>query len=114
MRTLRTICAYLIIGLGMTHIALTAHATGQWVSPRALFFAGAGVAIVLLGAVNLIMNRADDDAYVRAIGTRSSARSCCRDLGHYFPSRAHGDRHVSDRRFPKLEIRWSLGRSRLN
>ncbi len=68
MRTLRTICAYLIMSLGIVHIALTRHASGQWVSPRALFFLGAGVAILLLAAVNLIMNRADDDAQVRAMG----------------------------------------------
>jgi hypothetical protein len=68
MRALRTICAYLIISLGIAHIALTGHATGQWVSPRALFFVGSGVALLLMGAMNLVLDWADDDARVRTIG----------------------------------------------
>ena len=68
MRKLRTLCAYLIGSLGLVHVALTGYATGHWRTPRALFFLGTGVAILLIAGVNLILNRADDDARVRALG----------------------------------------------
>jgi hypothetical protein len=72
MRTTRALCAYLIIALGVVHVALTGRATGGWASPRALFFLGAGLAILLLAAVNLIMNRAGDDPVVRGIGVAAN------------------------------------------
>ncbi len=61
-----------MIALGLIHVALTREATGGWFSPEALFFAGSGVAILLLGLLNLILNRADHDAYVRALGMGSN------------------------------------------
>jgi hypothetical protein len=67
MRRAHTICAYLVITLGLVHVALTGHACGAWVSPRALFFVGSGLGIVLLGFTNLVFLRAVNEPLVRAL-----------------------------------------------
>ena len=61
------LCAYAVIGLGLIHAALTGWTNGAWISPRALFFEGAGLAILLLGLMNLILLEAGGDPRVRAL-----------------------------------------------
>lgn len=68
MRLARTICSYLIIALGVLHGSLTRYSTGSWTSEEALVFLLAGLAILLLGGVNLIVLRAEGDPIVRWVG----------------------------------------------
>jgi hypothetical protein len=60
-------CAYVVGGLGLIHIMLTGETYGAWVSPRALFFLGCGLAIVLLAFMNLVFVRAGHDPHVRRL-----------------------------------------------
>ena len=60
-------CAYLVVGLGVVHIALSGRTYGEWGSPRALFFVGAGLGIVLLGFMNLVLLYAGGEPRVRRL-----------------------------------------------
>lgn len=56
-RLLHKICAWLLAGLGAVHTALTPCFTGGELSPDAVWFAGAGVAMVFGALLNLLFNR---------------------------------------------------------
>jgi hypothetical protein len=66
-KTIHTICTYLIIALGILHLLFTLHDYDAF-TLRALWFAGAGFAIMFAGFLNLIALRLDArDALVRAL-----------------------------------------------
>jgi hypothetical protein len=67
LRTLHTVCTYLIIALGVTHLLFTFHDYDAF-TLRALWFAGAGFAIMFAGFLNLSLLRlAARDALVRTL-----------------------------------------------
>ena len=66
-KTIHTICTYLIITLGVLHLLFTFHDYGEF-TLRALWFAGAGFAIIFAGFLNLISIRLSGrDALARAL-----------------------------------------------
>jgi len=67
LKTLHTVCTYLIIALGVLHLLFTFHNYDEF-TLRALWFASAGFAIMFAGFLNLISIRlAGRDALVRAL-----------------------------------------------
>jgi hypothetical protein len=67
LKTVHTVCTYLIIALGALHLLFTFHDYDAF-TLRALWFAGAGIAIVFAGFINLISIRlAGRDALVRTL-----------------------------------------------
>jgi MFS-type transporter involved in bile tolerance (Atg22 family) len=56
LKTIHTICTYLIIGLGVLHLLFTFHDYDAF-TLRALWFASAGFAIMFAGFLNLILSR---------------------------------------------------------
>jgi hypothetical protein len=54
LRTLHKIAAYLIVALGCAHVLFTFHDYDSF-NLRALWFLGAGVAIVFAGFINIIL-----------------------------------------------------------
>jgi hypothetical protein len=67
LRTIHTVCTYLIIALGVLHLVFTFHDYDAF-TLRALWFAGAGFAIMFAGFLNLSLLRlAGRDAVVRAL-----------------------------------------------
>jgi hypothetical protein len=54
LKTIHTVCAYLIIALGVLHLLFTFHDYDAF-TLRALWFAGAGFAILFAGFLNLIL-----------------------------------------------------------
>jgi hypothetical protein len=67
LRTVHTVCAYLIIALGLLHLLFTFHDYDAF-TLDALWFASAGVAIIFAGFLNLISNRlAGRDALAHAL-----------------------------------------------
>lgn len=67
MRTIRRACAWLLIALGAAHVLYTA-VEHDALTPDAVWFAGAGLALVFLGMLNLAALAAD----------HPSARAVCR------------------------------------
>lgn len=68
LKTTHTVCAYLIIALGVLHLLFTFHDYDEF-TLGALWFAGAGVAIIFAGFLNLIS--------IRLAGRDALARSLC-------------------------------------
>ncbi len=67
LKTIHTTCAYLIVALGLLHLAFTFHDYDAF-TLRALWFAGAGFAILFAGFLNLIVLRlAGRDALARTL-----------------------------------------------
>ncbi len=61
------VCAYLTVVLGVVHISFTRFNNGR-LTVGALWFIGSGVAVVLMGFLNLVLLRdAGKDALVRAL-----------------------------------------------
>lgn len=58
MRTIRRVCAWLLVALGAAHVLFTA-VEHDALSPDAVWFAGAGLALVFLGLLNLAVAAAD-------------------------------------------------------
>jgi hypothetical protein len=56
LKTIHTVCTYLIIALGLLHLLFTFHDYDAF-TLRALWFAGAGFAIIFAGFLNLISLR---------------------------------------------------------
>jgi len=56
LKTIHTVCTYLIIALGLLHLLFTFHDYDAF-TLRALWFAGAGFAIMFAGFLNLILLR---------------------------------------------------------
>ena len=56
LKTPHTVCAYLIVGLGVLHLLFTFHDYDEFTT-CALWFAGAGFAIIFAGFLNLISAR---------------------------------------------------------
>jgi hypothetical protein len=52
--------------LGTVHILLTSRTYGEWLSLRSLFFIGCGLAIILLGVMNVVFLRSTD-GFVRGV-----------------------------------------------
>ena len=68
LRTLHKIAAYLIIALGCAHVLFTFHDYDSF-SLRALWFFGAGVAIVFAGFINIILlGAAGRESIARLLG----------------------------------------------
>jgi uncharacterized membrane protein len=59
-RRLHLICTYLLIGLGAVHTSLTA-VFNKELSVDAMYFASAGLAMVVIGFLNIAMSRNRDD-----------------------------------------------------
>ena len=55
-RTIHDIASYLLIALGAVHTALTPVFYGR-LTPNAMWFAGAGLAMVFVGFLNVILSR---------------------------------------------------------
>ena len=68
LKTIHTICTYLIIALGVLHLLFTFHDYDEF-TLRALWFASAGFAIIFAGFLNLIS--------IRLGGRDTLARSLC-------------------------------------
>lgn len=67
LKTVHTICTYLIIALGLLHLLFTFHDYDAF-TLRALWFASAGFAIMFAGFLNLILLRlARKETLVRAL-----------------------------------------------
>jgi hypothetical protein len=67
LKTLHTLCTYLIIALGVLHLLFTFHDYDAF-TLRALWFAGAGFAIIFAGFLNLALLRLTaGDALLRAL-----------------------------------------------
>jgi hypothetical protein len=67
LKTIHTVCTYLIISLGVLHLLFTFHDYDEF-TLRALWFASAGFAIMFAGFLNLISIRlAGRDALARAL-----------------------------------------------
>ncbi|HEX8636074.1 MAG TPA: hypothetical protein VF703_18145 [Pyrinomonadaceae bacterium] len=67
LKTIHVACAYIIIALGVLHLLFTFHDYDEF-TLRALWFAGAGCAIIFAGFLNLISVRlAGRDALARAL-----------------------------------------------
>ncbi|MGI9107291.1 MAG: hypothetical protein ACR2G4_13695 [Pyrinomonadaceae bacterium] len=67
LKTLHTVCTYLIIALGVLHLLFTFHDYDAF-TLRALWFAGAGFAVIFAGFLNLALLRvAGRDALLRAL-----------------------------------------------
>lgn len=67
LKTIHAACAYLIIALGVLHLLFTFHDYEAF-TLRALWFAGAGFAVIFAGFLNLSLLRlATSDALVRAL-----------------------------------------------
>jgi hypothetical protein len=67
LRTIHRVCTYLIIALGVAHLLFTFHDYDAF-TLRALWFAGAGFAIMFAGFLNLIaIKLASRDALVRTL-----------------------------------------------
>ncbi len=67
LKTLYKISTYLIIILGIIHVLFTIHGYGRW-TLNAMWFLGAGLAIVFAGFLNLILIRnKDHDCIVRLL-----------------------------------------------
>ena len=67
LKTIHTVCTYLIIALGGLHLLFTFHDYDEF-TLRALWFAGAGFAIMFAGFLNLSLLRlAPSDRVVRAL-----------------------------------------------
>ena len=68
LRTIHKIITGLMIALGLLHILFTFHDYDEF-SMRALWFASAGVAIILAGFLNLVLLRdVGKDKLVRSLG----------------------------------------------
>ena len=68
LRTLHKIASYLIVALGCTHLLFTFHDYDSF-TLRALWFFGAGVAIMFAGFINLILlGAAGRDSTARVLG----------------------------------------------
>lgn len=65
MRTIRRVCAWLLAALGAVHVLYNA-VEHRELSPDAVWFAGAGLALLFLGLLNLA-DLAADHASARAI-----------------------------------------------
>lgn len=59
-RRLHQICTYLLIGLGVVHTSLTPIFNKE-LSVDAMYFASAGLAMVVIGFLNIAMSRNLDD-----------------------------------------------------
>jgi hypothetical protein len=68
MRTLHSICTYLLIALGVVHAALTPVFYGR-LSPGAMWFAGSGLAMIFVGFLNV--------AFGRVVGRDTAVRALC-------------------------------------
>jgi len=68
LKTVHTVCTYLIIALGVLHLLFTFHDYDEF-TLRALWFASAGVAIIFAGFLNLIS--------IRLAGRDALARTLC-------------------------------------
>jgi hypothetical protein len=67
LKTIHAVCTYLIVALGVVHLLFTFHDYDEF-TLGALWFAGAGLAIIFAGFLNLISIRlAGRDALVRAL-----------------------------------------------
>jgi hypothetical protein len=67
LKTIHTVCTYLIIALGVLHLGFTFHDYDAF-TLRALWFAGAGCAILFAGFLNLILVRLTrQETLVRAL-----------------------------------------------
>ncbi len=67
LKTIHTVCTYLIIALGVLHLLFTFHDYDAF-TLRALWFASAGFAIMFAGFLNLILIRlARKEILVRAL-----------------------------------------------
>jgi hypothetical protein len=55
-RTVHSTASYLLVALGAVHTALTPVFYGR-LSPNAMWFAGAGLAMVFVGFLNVILSR---------------------------------------------------------
>jgi len=67
LKTIHTVCTYLIIALGLLHLLFTFHDYDAF-TLRALWFASAGFAIMFAGFLNLILIRlARKETLVRAL-----------------------------------------------
>jgi MFS-type transporter involved in bile tolerance (Atg22 family) len=66
-RTLHSICTYLLVALGVVHTALTPVFYGR-LSPGAMWFAGSGLAMIFVGFLNVALGRVvGRDTVVRAL-----------------------------------------------
>ena len=78
LKTIHTVCTYLIIALGLLHLLFTFHDYDAF-TLRALWFASAGFAIMFAGFLNLILLRlAPEETLVRALCV--SANVICASL----------------------------------
>ena len=67
MKAVHSIASYLLIALGGVHTALSPVFYGR-LSPGALWFASAGLAMIFVGFLNVVLGRdAGRDAFVRAL-----------------------------------------------
>jgi hypothetical protein len=55
-RTIHSIASYLLIALGAVHTALTPVFYGR-LTPNAMWFAGAGLAMIFVGFLNVLLSR---------------------------------------------------------